>query len=80
MVWDEFVGQWLALVPLLSGPRPWWWILCGFILFRLFDIAKPWPVSWADRRVPGGFGVMFDDVIAGAYAALALLLALRFWQ
>jgi len=80
VVWDEFVGQWLALVPLLFMPRSWWWILCGFILFRIFDIVKPWPVSWADRRVPGSFGVMLDDVIAGAYAALALLLALRFWQ
>jgi len=80
VVWDEFVGQWLALVPLLFLPRSWWWILCGFILFRIFDIVKPWPVSWADRRVSGGFGVMLDDAIAGAYAALALLLALRLWQ
>jgi phosphatidylglycerophosphatase A len=80
VVWDEFVGQWLALVPLLFMPRSWLWILCGFILFRIFDIAKPWPVSWADRRVSGGLGVMLDDAVAGAYAALALLLALRLWQ
>lgn len=77
VVWDEFVGQWLALAPLLWMSRPWWWIFAGFILFRIFDIAKPWPVSWADAHVHGGFGVMLDDVIAGLYAALALLLALR---
>ena len=71
-VFDEFVGQWLALTPLLAAGRSVWWILCGFILFRIFDVFKPWPVSWADQRIEGGFGVMLDDVIAGAYAALAL--------
>lgn len=76
VVWDEFVGQWLALAPLLVMPQPWWWIFVGFMLFRVFDIVKPWPVSWADR-LHGGIGVMLDDVIAGAYAALALILALR---
>jgi phosphatidylglycerophosphatase A len=76
VVWDEFVGQWLALLPLLVAPRPWWWMLIGFGLFRVFDIAKPWPVSWADRQVAGGLGVMLDDVIAGLYAAAALALAL----
>lgn len=73
VVWDEFVGQWIALAPLLFWPGNAGWIACGFILFRLFDIAKPWPVSWADRKVGGGFGVMLDDVIAGIYAALALI-------
>ena len=73
-VWDEFVGQWIALLPLVVAPRPWLWILCGFILFRLFDIWKPWPVSWADRTVKGGFGVMLDDVLAGGYAAVVLWL------
>ncbi|MGH8090727.1 MAG: phosphatidylglycerophosphatase A family protein [Rudaea sp.] len=72
VVWDEFVGQWIALTPLVWWPRSALWSLCGFILFRIFDIAKPWPVSWADRKVPGGLGVMLDDVIAGVYAALAL--------
>ncbi|HST28180.1 MAG TPA: phosphatidylglycerophosphatase A [Rudaea sp.] len=72
VVWDEFVGQWLALAPLLFWPRGWLWIVGGFVLFRVFDIAKPWPVSWADRKISGGLGVMLDDVIAGVYAALAL--------
>lgn len=74
VVWDEFVGQWIALAPLLVLPHAGWvWMLCGFILFRIFDIAKPWPVSWADRRVGGGLGVMLDDALAGTYAALALI-------
>ena len=72
VVWDEFVGLWIALAPLVWWPRGWPWVICGFALFRIFDILKPWPVSWADRKVPGGLGVMLDDVIAGVYAALAL--------
>ena len=75
IVWDEFVGQWIALAPLLVWPRGWPWIGAGFVLFRLFDIGKPWPVSWADRRIKGGLGVMLDDVLAGAYAAIVLAAA-----
>jgi phosphatidylglycerophosphatase A len=78
VVWDEFVGLWLALLPLVVRPASWLWICAGFILFRFFDIAKPWPVSWADRKLRGGIGVMLDDVAAGAYAALALELLHRF--
>lgn len=69
IVIDEFVGQWLALA---FAPDGWMWIVVGFMLFRLFDIAKPWPVSWADRRVGGGFGVMLDDALAGAMAGAML--------
>lgn len=76
IVWDEFVGQWIALMPLLWIAHNWSWIVAGFALFRLFDVWKPWPVSWADRKVKGGFGVMLDDVLAGLYAAIALCLAL----
>ena len=76
-VWDEFVGQWIALAPLLWHPAGWIGVAAAFMLFRIFDIAKPWPVSWADRSVEGGLGVMLDDVFAGLYAALALALALR---
>jgi len=71
-VFDEFVGQWLALTPLLARRGGWLWIFAGFILFRIFDVWKPWPVSWADRSVKGGLGVMLDDVLAGAYAACGL--------
>lgn len=75
VVWDEFVGQWIALAPLVIWPHAGWiWIVCAFVFFRFFDIAKPWPVSWADRKVGGGFGVMLDDAIAGMYAALVLAL------
>ena len=78
IVWDEFVGQWIALVPLVVAPRGWPWIVAAFVLFRVFDVWKPWPASWADRAVKGGLGAMLDDVIAGAYAALVLAVAMRF--
>ena len=77
IVWDEFIGQWIALLPLLVLPAPWWAMLVGFALFRLFDVWKPWPISWLDRRVKGGVGVMIDDVVAGVFAAIVLALALR---
>lgn len=69
VVWDEFVGQWIAL---LLAPAGWQWVLGGFALFRLFDIWKPWPVRWADRKLHGGVGAMLDDVLAGVYAFLVL--------
>jgi phosphatidylglycerophosphatase A len=75
IVWDEFVGQWIALLPLVISPRGWPWMVAAFALFRLFDVWKPWPVSWADRRIKGGVGVMFDDVLAGIYAGALLALA-----
>ena len=74
VVWDEFIGQWLAL---FLAPTGWLWMLGGFALFRLFDIWKPWPVSWADQKLHGGFGAMFDDALAGLYA-LIVLQAIRF--
>jgi phosphatidylglycerophosphatase A len=71
VVWDEFVG---FLVTMAVAPRPsgWVWLLEGFILFRLFDIWKPWPIRVLDRRLPGGLGIMLDDVAAGIFAALVL--------
>jgi len=65
IVFDEFVGIWLVL---LFVPDHWVGWLAAFVAFRLFDIAKPWPIGWLDRRVHGGFGIMIDDVIAGVYA------------
>lgn len=76
LVWDEFVGQWITLLPALVAP--WWAVVAGFALFRLFDVWKPWPIAWFDRRVKGGFGVMLDDVIAGIFAAVILFLILHF--
>ncbi len=77
LVWDEFVGQWIALLPLLasplrSAPPAWWAPLLGFLLFRLFDVWKPWPIRALDRRLKGGLGVMVDDVVAGLFAAVVL--------
>ncbi len=73
LVWDEFVGQWLALLPVLS--LPWPWVVAAFVLFRTLDIAKPWPIRWADRHCKGGLGVMLDDVLAGGIVAILLALA-----
>ena len=70
IVVDEVVGQWLTLLPAPLDPLAY---AIGFVLFRLCDIAKPWPVSWADRKVKGGFGIMLDDVLAAGYALLAML-------
>ncbi len=69
IVWDEFVGYWLTMTAAPSGVQ---WLVLGFILFRLFDIIKPWPIRQADRHLGGGFGIMFDDVLAGIYAWLVL--------
>lgn len=73
VVSDELAGQWLAL---LAAPPAWPWWLAAFALFRLFDIAKPWPMP-ALERLPGGLGIVLDDLAAGAYAAALLWLASR---
>lgn len=65
MVWDEIVA--FALV-LLFTPAGGAWLVLAFALFRLFDILKPWPIRLADTRLKGGFGVMFDDLLAALYA------------
>ena len=71
IVWDEFAG---FLVTMIPAPLSWLWVLVGFALFRLFDICKPWPISWVDRRCKGGLGIMLDDLIAGGFAAAVLFL------
>lgn len=72
IVFDEVVGY---LIAMLTAPAGWLWIGAGFVLFRLFDIWKPWPISLADRRVHGGFGIMLDDALAGALVAVILSFA-----
>ena len=74
IVWDELVGFWITM---LFAPPGWGWVVAGFVLFRLFDIWKPWPIRVVDRRVQGGFGIMLDDVLAGIYALLVMQLASR---
>ena len=74
IVFDEFVGYWITMFLL---PPTLGWVLAGFVAFRVFDIWKPWPIRWFDRNVRGGFGVMFDDVVAGGFACAVLHFAAR---
>jgi len=74
IVWDEFAG---FLVTMIPAPSSWIWLVAGFILFRLFDIWKPWPISWADRQLKGGLGIMLDDLLAGGLAAVILFIVIR---
>ncbi|ELS8949711.1 phosphatidylglycerophosphatase A [Vibrio fluvialis] len=77
IVWDEFAGFWITMliVPMLQLPVfEWKWLLAGFVLFRFFDMVKPWPIGWLDKRVHGGLGIMLDDLVAGVMSALALAL------
>ncbi|EME3972062.1 phosphatidylglycerophosphatase A [Vibrio fluvialis] len=77
IVWDEFAGFWITMliVPVLQLPVfEWKWLLAGFMLFRFFDMVKPWPIGWLDKRVHGGLGIMLDDLVAGVMSALALAL------
>lgn len=64
IVWDEITGY---LTAMTAAPEGWPWILGGFILFRLFDIWKPWPAGALERKLPGGTGIMVDDLAAAAY-------------
>ncbi len=69
IVWDEFAG---FLITMIAIEFSWINTLIGFILFRLFDIYKPWPISWLDKQVSGGFGIMLDDIVAGLFAMVSL--------
>ena len=76
IVWDEIIGFFITMTLV---PLTWYWLLAGFLLFRFFDIVKPWPIRQADKNLHGGFGIMFDDVLAGLYALGCLhLLVLLF--
>lgn len=66
---DEFAG---FFVTMISAPHGWPWIVLGFVLFRLFDIWKPWPIGWIDEKVHGGFGMILDDVVAGVFAMIII--------
>jgi phosphatidylglycerophosphatase A len=70
IVVDEVAGQWLLLSVMFLT---WQSYLVGFVLFRAFDIIKPWPVSVADRKIKGGLGVMFDDILAAFYPMVIYL-------
>ncbi len=69
IVYDEVAG---FLITMFMVPTGWQWLLAGFILFRFFDALKPWPISWLDKNIHGGIGILLDDVAAGAVSLLCL--------
>jgi phosphatidylglycerophosphatase A len=71
IVWDEIVGY---LVTMIFAPAGWGWILLGFVLFRIFDIFKPWPINLLDKHLKGGIGIMIDDLVAGIFSLTLLQL------
>lgn len=71
IVWDEIAGY---LITLWLAPFSWAAVFWGFVLFRIFDIFKPWPIRWLDKNVHGGLGIMLDDVLAGVFAGVLLWL------
>jgi len=75
IVFDEIVGY---LITMIAVPFSWPILLAGFALFRFFDAVKPWPISWCDKNLHGGFGIMFDDVLAGLASLILLQLYLHF--
>ena len=91
IVWDEWAGMWLTLLPLsyMGIANGNFWqniaqiptivaIIIAFILFRFFDIIKPPPIGWADKKVAGGLGIMLDDIIAGVMAAAVWVIIYTF--
>ncbi|MCP1727137.1 phosphatidylglycerophosphatase A [Natronospira proteinivora] len=76
IVWDEIAGW---LITMLVVPVTLWTLVAGFLLFRFFDVLKPWPISLLDRHVGGGVGIMMDDVLAGVMAAVLLWGGYAFW-
>lgn len=80
IVWDEFAGQSIVLLPLLYiGAVNLVTVLAAFVLFRIFDIWKPWPIRAADKHIHGGFGIMLDDILAGIIAAIVLSIGLYYF-
>ena len=71
VVWDEVVGYLLCMA---GAPAGWIWPVIGFALFRCFDILKPWPLKRVEREIPGGLGIMLDDLLAGGYALVCMQL------
>lgn len=72
---DEVVG---FLVTMINAPQGLLWIVIGFLLFRFFDIFKPWPIRWMDEKLEGGFGIILDDVLAGIYSMIIIQILARF--
>ncbi|MDO5650658.1 MAG: phosphatidylglycerophosphatase A [Moraxella sp.] len=89
IVWDEWAGMWIVLVPVAShlttlmNDGKWrdgvLIVAIAFVLFRIFDIIKPFPIGWADKKVSGGFGIMLDDILAGLMAIAAYMVMSYVW-
>ena len=77
IVIDEVLGQWLTFAPFAT--LCWWEMGLGFALFRVFDIAKPWPVRASETWLPGGYGIMLDDAVAGLFAVVCLAAGRALW-
>lgn len=75
IVIDEFAG---FLITMVAVPLSIYTLILGFLLFRLFDILKPWPIGWLDHRVQGGLGIMLDDIVAGVYALVCMHLLITY--
>ncbi len=75
IVFDEITGY---IITMIAVPFSWPMLLAGFALFRFFDAVKPWPISWCDKNLHGGFGIMFDDVLAGLASLILLQLYMHF--
>ena len=75
IVWDEVVG---LMITMIAAPLGFMWLALGFVLFRFFDIVKPWPIRWLDAKVHGGFGIMIDDVLAGVFSLIGVQLAVYY--
>ncbi len=80
VVADEFAGQAVTFLvaPFLAGGASWAVALLGFVLFRIFDIAKPWPIRKLES-LPAGWGILADDLLAGVYAAIVLQIGFMLW-
>lgn len=76
IVWDEIVGYCLAVA---FVPMQWAWLLAAFVLFRFFDIVKPWPIRQLDRKVSGGLGIMIDDIVAALFTLIVLAVLRIYW-
>lgn len=76
IVWDEVVGY---LITMMFLPVTWELIIIGFFVFRFFDVIKPWPIGWLDKHVSGGFGIMVDDVLAGIFSWVIMILISQYW-
>ena len=74
IVWDKIVGILLAMAII---PVTWTWVISSFLLFRLLDICKPWPISWLDKNIGGDIGIMIDDLLAGAFTLAILYLVVE---